>query len=267
MASARPSFVCTTCARALRTPSVNSTTTRAFSASVSPQQLPSPDLPRWQQTPPAMAMPLRLRPRPNQPVWRVNTRQEPLDEMYDRFVGRVGEAAKGQEGISGTRGRDMLPEEVKWLAVTHKSFDHGRQGFNDRLAFLGKRILDLQTSLALLNSPAPPSAPSTRLSTTNHPPSKYIFTHPALTTIENITPFAKSTTLSASRLAKVAQSYGLDKVVRWQPKKSDNLQGSGVETVLAHTVYSIIGALALQRGGEVAAKAARERILQPLGLK
>ena len=32
----------------------------------------------------------------------------------------------------------MLSEETKWLAVTHKSFDHGRRGFNDRLAFLGK---------------------------------------------------------------------------------------------------------------------------------
>ena len=55
--------------------------------------------------------------------------------------------------------------------------------------------------------------------------------------------------------------------MRWKPRKSDNLQGSGVETVLAHTVYSIIGALALQRGGEVAGRVARERILAPLGLR
>ena len=31
----------------------------------------------------------------------------------------------------------MLTDEVKWLAVTHKSFDHGRRGYNDRLAFFG----------------------------------------------------------------------------------------------------------------------------------
>jgi hypothetical protein len=31
----------------------------------------------------------------------------------------------------------VLSDEVKWLAVTHKSFDHGRRGFNDRLAYLG----------------------------------------------------------------------------------------------------------------------------------
>ena len=85
--------------------------------------------------------------------------------------------------------------------------------------------------------------------------------------MENISAFSKAQVLSPSRLAKLAQSYGLDKVVRWKPKKSDNLKGSGVETVLAHTVYSIIGALALQRGGEVAARTTRESILQPLGLR
>jgi large subunit ribosomal protein L15 len=31
----------------------------------------------------------------------------------------------------------MLSEEVKWLAITHKSFDQGRRGFNDRLANMG----------------------------------------------------------------------------------------------------------------------------------
>ncbi|KAK5112282.1 hypothetical protein LTR85_011554 [Meristemomyces frigidus] len=257
MAASRPSFICTSCARALRTGNA-SQTSRAFSASVAQQQT-SPDLPRWQQTPPAMQMPFRLRPQPKGLAWRVNSEPETLDAMYDRFVGRVGEVAKGQ-GLAGTRGRDMLPEEVKWLAVTHKSFDHGRRGFNDRLAFLGKRIVDLQTSLALLNAPQAPSA--TALSSRGD-----VYKHPALEGADNITAFAKNNVLSASRLAKVALNYGVDKVVRWKPKKSENLQGSGLDTVLAHTVYSIIGALALQRGGEVAARTARERVLQPLGLR
>ncbi|KAK3645235.1 hypothetical protein LTR56_009287 [Elasticomyces elasticus] len=205
-------------------------------------------------------MAFRLRPRPKQTEWRVNEDPAALDEMYDAFVGRAGEAAKGQTGVESTKGRDLLPEEVKWLAVTHKSFDHGRRGFNDRLAFLGKRIVSLQTSLALLHSPNAPS-------TTSNPNDRTIFRHAALEGAENMTAFAKAQVLSPSRLAKLAQSYGVDKVVRWKPKKSENLQGSGVDTVLAHTMYSIIGALAMQRGGEVAAKATRERILQPLGLR
>ncbi len=44
--------------------------------------------------------------------------------MYNRHLGREGE--------------EMLPEEIKWLAVTHKSFDYGRRGFNTKLAYFGR---------------------------------------------------------------------------------------------------------------------------------
>jgi large subunit ribosomal protein L15 len=149
----------------------------------------------------------------------------------------------------------------QWLAITHKSFDHGRRGFNDRLAFLGKRMLDVQTSLALLNAPqaTPPSQSSVA--------DPNLYQNEALDGVDNISKFSKAQVLSPARLAGVARKYGVEKVVRWKPRKSDNLQSSGVDTVLAHTLYSIIGALALQRGGDVASKIARDRILQPLGLR
>jgi large subunit ribosomal protein L15 len=47
----------------------------------------------------------------------------------------------------------------------------------------------------------------------------------------------------------------------------DNLSSSGVDVVLAHTLYSIVGAVAMEKGGEFANKIVRERILSPLGLK
>lgn len=40
----------------------------------------------------------------------------------------------------------MLSEETKWLAVTHKSFEQGARGFNDRLAFFGKLLQDMRAS-------------------------------------------------------------------------------------------------------------------------
>lgn len=46
-----------------------------------------------------------------------------LDQFYIRML--------------GTGGDKVLSEEVKWLAITHKSFDQGRRGFNDRLTLLG----------------------------------------------------------------------------------------------------------------------------------
>lgn len=44
------------------------------------------------------------------------------------------------EAVVGTsvRGTDFfLEEEIKWLAVTHKSYQHGTVGMNDRMALLG----------------------------------------------------------------------------------------------------------------------------------
>lgn len=60
-------------------------------------------------------------------AWTVNSSPERLDEMYERLL--------------GPGGSKMLPEELKWLAVTHKSFDQGRRGFNDRLALMGMSML------------------------------------------------------------------------------------------------------------------------------
>ncbi len=79
--------------------------------------------PRWQSTPPRMMAPVRSKPPVANNDFVVNEDPEHLDEVYDQVLGRGG--------------CDMLTEEVKWLAVTHKSFDHGRRGFNDRLCYLG----------------------------------------------------------------------------------------------------------------------------------
>ncbi|GAB7340315.1 hypothetical protein MBLNU457_6768t1 [Dothideomycetes sp. NU457] len=185
-----------------------------------------------------MAMPVRIRPMRQPSTFKVNSDPEKLDTALNRMI--------------GNNAASMLPEEIKWLAVTHKSFDHGRRGNNDRLSYLGKRIVDLQCSLALMQSPTTGLQGST---------------HPALKGLENVTPFAKQRVLNKNRIAQLAQGYGLASVMRWTPKKEDNLQGSGIDTVLAHTLYSIIGALSLQRGGVVASQVVRDRILAPLGLR
>lgn len=83
--------------------------------------------PRWSYTPPAMVAPIRSNPKPR-PVRLQDCNADPkrLDAFYRRML--------------GTGGERVLSEETKWLAVTHKSFDHGRRGFNERLAFLGTQI-------------------------------------------------------------------------------------------------------------------------------
>lgn len=121
---------CSTCAKSSRFPRTKSP---AFSRNVStaaPQrsemEVDNEARPRWSYTPPAMTAPVRSRlPRREEP-WKVNDDPKKLDSFYVRFLGPGGEK--------------MLTDETKWLAVTHKSFDHGRRGFNDRLSYLGRTV-------------------------------------------------------------------------------------------------------------------------------
>ena len=70
-----------------------------------------------------MAMPVRTRQRNQASAFKINSDPEKLDAALKRMIGNGAPS--------------MLPEEIKWLAVTHKSFDHGRRGNNDRLSYLG----------------------------------------------------------------------------------------------------------------------------------
>lgn len=89
----------------------------------SDQQAEIPRYPRWHVTPPRMTAPVRSKPPVLNNNFPVNESQRLLDEVFDQVL--------------GTNGHRMLPQEVMWLAVTHKSFDHGKRGYNDRLAFFG----------------------------------------------------------------------------------------------------------------------------------
>lgn len=81
--------------------------------------------PRWSHTPAALKAPVRMKPL-RTAVLKVNTDPRKLDDVYIKVLGRGGDK--------------MLSEETKWLAVTSKSFDAGRRGFNDRLAFFGTNM-------------------------------------------------------------------------------------------------------------------------------
>lgn len=79
--------------------------------------------PRWSYTPEKMQAPFSAKPKNPEMAWECNNDPAKLDRFYVKFLGRGGES--------------VLSEEIKWLAITHKSFDQGRRGFNDRLAFFG----------------------------------------------------------------------------------------------------------------------------------
>lgn len=95
---------------------------RTFASDPEPSTGEAP-APRWSYTPPRTKAPFSLRMHSKRPDFHVNADPAVLDQFYTRMLGNEGDK--------------MLSEETKWLAVTHKSFDQGRRGFNDRLAFLG----------------------------------------------------------------------------------------------------------------------------------
>ena len=177
---------------ARRTTTIQTSTQLQTYATYTP---PAADTPRWMQTPAAMDMPIKLRttrPRQNAP-YVANENPSTLDAALSQLLGKSAST--------------LLPSELQWLSVTHKSFDHGRRGFNDKLAFLGKRIVDMQCNFALMSMPSLVAEPR-----------KQRFAHPALRGVNNVTVAAKQGTLDKVRLAGLARQYGIDGVVRWKPR-------------------------------------------------
>ncbi|KAJ5637168.1 hypothetical protein N7490_007047 [Penicillium lividum] len=205
------------------------------------------DQPRWSYTPPKAKAPFSMRMHSKRPAFHNNSDPEILDQFYIRMLGNGGEK--------------LLSDEVKWLAVTHKSFDQGRRGFNDRLAFLGKRIVQLQTSLALAQGA------NTGKASAADQFGRVPFTHPALEGLSSLSPSTKSFLTDRTKMAELARKYAMQKVIRWEPRKPENLVASGIDLVLAHSMYAVIGAISLEKGGHIANKLAQERILEPLGIK
>jgi large subunit ribosomal protein L15 len=188
-----------------------------------------------------MKAPVRAKPLRQTTPLKVNTDQRKLDEVYVRFLGRGGDT--------------LLSEETKWLAVTSKSFDHGRRGFNDRLAFFGesppkmhfsgkkgifpgcglvayrwktgKRILELQCSLGLLSVS---SASSFLKGRDKDPHGREPFRHPAIESAECLLGGAHEWYTHHKQLSNLATQYGLPEVVRWYPKdvslRQTTLRGS-----------------------------------------
>jgi large subunit ribosomal protein L15 len=171
-----------------------------------------------------MMAPYRVRPQAKGGVFKVNEDPRRLDDAYIRMLGQGGDK--------------VLGDEVKWLAVTHKSFDHGRRGFNDRLAYLGmwtpmrclvggvlmlvlgRRIVELQTSQALINSPQETQWPRDAKGTPGADEfGRKPFLHPALGGLQGLTDAVEGAVLSKARLSLLGVRYGLDKVTRWKPKR------------------------------------------------
>ncbi|KAA8912445.1 ribonuclease-III-like-domain-containing protein, partial [Sphaerosporella brunnea] len=200
------------------------------------------------------------RPQPRAPYpirarkyFAVNDDPKVLNEMYLKLFGK-----------------DMrLTEEAKWQAVTHKSFDHGRQPYNAKLRFLGKKLLELHASFHLLERPLKGSG----LKDKEGKPQKYFslegaqyqspepFLHDDYKNLENVSSTRIEGYISTARLLPLAKEVELHKVMRWKPAQINDLDRSGQDVVAMECLYAIVGAVALQKGGKIAGEFIDERVL------
>ncbi|KAI1138597.1 ribonuclease-III-like-domain-containing protein [Hypoxylon sp. FL0543] len=204
--------------------------------------------PRWSYTPERMKAPFspHITKDPSRSVWVVNEDPKVLDEALTNALGRDGER--------------MLPDELKWLAVTHKSFDQGRRGFNDRLAFLGRQICALECTQLIITSPPKYKEPEDDPFAGRRQP----YEDQGLRSVDNLSNKQPSDVFSLEKLAQFADDTGLTKVVRWKPRMPENIKGSGFDPVMSGVVYALVGAIALQQGGQIASRIVRERIMKRL---
>ncbi|KAI1075895.1 ribonuclease-III-like-domain-containing protein [Whalleya microplaca] len=204
--------------------------------------------PRWAYTPEAMKAPFspHITHDPARSEWKVNADPQKLDDALNRFLGRDGDR--------------MLPDELKWLAVTHKSFDQGRRGFNDRLAFLGRQICVLEATQSILTSPENYATPDNDPYADRRTPIE----DPALRSLDNLSLTQPHDLFTIDKVAKLALNSGLTEVVRWKPRMPENIKGSGFNPIMAGAVYALVGAISLQNGGKTASRIVRERILKKL---
>jgi len=79
---------------------------------------------------------------------------------------------------------------------------------------IGKRILLLQGTLAILHSPLSTSTQASIPDPYNRTP----FQHQALEGLSNLTATPISNVLNKERLGRLASSYGIGNVTRWKPR-------------------------------------------------
>ncbi len=126
--------------------------------------------------------------------------------MYTLFLGRNGPS--------------WLSDETKWLCVTHKSFDHGRRGFNDRLAFLGKRVVEKEAVVGLVGMGGGVGYGIGKGAEEDEVDEwgRRVERDEKEVGLEVLLEGGREWLTHHKQVARVAQEYGLPEVMRWVPK-------------------------------------------------
>ncbi|KAK9472821.1 mitochondrial 54S ribosomal protein mL57 [Dipodascopsis tothii] len=151
--------------------------------------------------------------------------------------------------ITGGDAALALPSELLQQVFTHKSYKHGFLPYNERLSTLGRKLFYLHTALYTVNYP---NANPTAIAGKN---------------VDVLNTTAAVNLLRRNEVvARFARANGFLPAVRWR-KVAEDAARSGETTVLAHTIFAAVGAVALHLGGPAAEKLCVEHMLtRPDGL-
>ncbi|KAJ6261544.1 hypothetical protein Dda_4214 [Drechslerella dactyloides] len=188
--------------------------------------------------------------------FKVNESAEVLNEMYNKLLGPGGD--------------EVLSEQVKWQCVTHKSFDHGLQPYNSKLIFYGRRVAWLHASLYMIHRPYNPvSAPPGGSAEGSPIPIEELSNDPSLllpvitrrNPINKVNYMSIDNLMDSTNMFGIAKTCGMISCLRWKPRNPGDLVSSGVAKVAQDAILAIVGAVALQKGGDAARRVMEERIL------
>lgn len=176
---------------------------------------------------------------------------------------------------TGISSSTQLSDAVAQQIFTHKSFKHGKAPYNEKLAFLGRRVLYAHLSSHIMSnsSHAPSSPTATAASSDASAPS----TSPS--PLPDTTPPPKDESSQRQLTLQTLESHylspdhigtsalripGLASLLRWTPRDTTQLHASGQVKVAGDAVTALVGALELQCGGDVAAAFVRRSLVPVL---
>lgn len=142
-----------------------------------------------------------------------------------------------------------LSDETAMQIFTHKSFNHGKLAYNEKLAFLGRRVLYLRLSEFLISRP---TSSDTAIEGAD---------------IDAISTRRLEDILSLQRLGDLALSLqGLPSLLRWKPKDVKDKQASGERKVAAEALMALVGAIESQFGAVKAKEFVDDKVIPKLNV-
>ncbi|KAG5513726.1 hypothetical protein PMAC_000764 [Pneumocystis sp. 'macacae'] len=111
----------------------------------------------------------------------------------------------------------FLPLDLLWQALTHKSYQHGKFPYNEKLSFQGRQVLKFHLALYTVSS--------------------FSIYKNNILTLKKIHDFTSPQTMGV-----LALQYGIDK---------SNHKKSGLLKIASESLCAIIGAMFLHKGGAV----------------